>query len=144
MAANAPKTMLGPFIRAVLLDADYFGTRLPRIPVPIMRDIEEKVRPCQRKDRAVERESGHRAERDGDRSRESHRSHDQRYDDRVEDRRRSGDARDARESQVSERGRYESRRYYPADGDRDRRSDRYSVDRSTRDRRSRSPSRSRY
>lgn len=36
---------MGYYLRNLLTDLKYYGTMLPRVPVPIMRQIQVKVRP---------------------------------------------------------------------------------------------------
>ncbi|KAG2184727.1 hypothetical protein INT43_000640 [Umbelopsis isabellina] len=107
---------IGKLCRLLLTDIKYYGTMLPRIPVPIARDIEKKMADYDRDNKGGRNGSAHKdsyADREPSRSKDDHR--------RRDDSRGSKHDRDRRRSRSRSRSRSPHRRQRSRHDSRDRR-----------------------
>ncbi|KAG0742708.1 hypothetical protein G6F57_010479 [Rhizopus arrhizus] len=143
------KVTVGQLIRMLIIEPKFQGTMLPRIPIPIARDLEKKLKEYDDEKRKEKKRPEHKDDYESDRrDRYDDRSRD-RYDDRSKDRYRSNRSRSPRyrssrsrspssrrrrdEFDDYERYRGRSRDYKKYDDDRykrDYRQERYARDRS--------------
>ncbi|KAG2223504.1 hypothetical protein INT45_001252 [Circinella minor] len=150
------KSTIGKLCRMLMTEQKYQGTMLPRIPVPIARDLAKKM---EEYDKEAKKDNGYDDEREEEDSRSSRRSRDRsrspddrrdrrrRYDDYDDDRRRRGEGRDNSRDYYRRRSNSRSRDRRRDDDDdyyRRRRDDRGSRYDDHDDRRKRSHSRSNY